>query len=88
MPRRDMARRTSLSESRRDAWGFLQPGRSAAQPLRRQRTTEEQRETDGSSRPSQRKGWQGDSVFCRAGDPDGLADEAGNAFASLYYEVL
>ncbi|STV64486.1 DNA-directed DNA polymerase [Klebsiella pneumoniae] len=28
------------------------------------------------------------SVFCRAWDPDCLADEAGNAFASLYYEVL
>lgn len=88
MPRCYLARRAALPEGRRDAGRFLQPGRSAAQPLRRQRTTEEQRETDGSSRPSQRKGWQGDSVFCRAGDPDGLADEAGNAFASLYYEVL
>lgn len=87
MPRCNLARRASLPKSRGDAWGFLQPGRSAAQPLRRQRTTKEQRETDGSSRPSQRKGWQGYTVFCRAGDPDCMADEAGNAFASVHHKI-
>lgn len=42
MPRCNLARRVSLPESRSNAGRFLQPGRSAAQPLRRQRATEEQ----------------------------------------------
>lgn len=87
MPGRYLARRASLPESRSNAGGFLQPGRSAAQPLRRQRATAEQRETDGSFRSSQREGWQGDAVFCRAGNPDGLADEARNAITTLHNEI-
>ncbi|UNA31628.1 hypothetical protein LOF14_00370 [Klebsiella variicola subsp. variicola] len=34
------------------------------------------------------KNGRGGAVLCRPRNPDYLADEAGNAFTSLYYEVL
>ncbi len=34
-----------------------------------------------------REGWQGYAVFCWAGDPDCLADEARNAITSIHHEI-
>lgn len=51
------------------------------------RIVSKQRKVNGSSRPSQRKRWQGDSVFCRAGNPDRMADETRSAITTLYNEI-
>lgn len=51
------------------------------------RIVSKQRKVNGSSRPSQREGWQEDAVFCRAGNPDRMADEERNAITTLYNEI-
>lgn len=51
------------------------------------RIISKQRKVNGSSRPPQRKGRKGDALFCKAENPDRMADEERNAITTLYNEI-
>ncbi len=77
----------SLSEGRRDARRFLQPGRRPAESVRRACSAAKQRQTDAGSRSAECEKRQGGALFCRPGDPAAVADEARDALAALHHAI-